>query len=356
VGVEETLSQDVGVFRGVVDNSVDGVLIGMPSGRLLYTNQAACTVLGRSEDELRRLGRQGVTDEEDPLWQAALAERDRYGSTRSLLPVRRGDGHNCWLDVSSAIFAGRDGEPLSVWVIRDVTDRVRLDRRLLAYNEVIEALLAGAETTPILTIVARHARIIFEASDAAVLTVDKTPDAVEVTAADGPAISGLLGRRYEAGMEGSRVVATRQGVTVDDLSRTAPDEDGRGLGLGPAMLVPIFSAERVFGILFIGADPSRPVYTPEDLAGAETYAQRAGVALTLGLARAELERHQRDTVAQLQHALDSRVVIEQAKGVISGVRGIDVEEAFRRLRRHARDHHADIHSVAADVVARRLLI
>lgn len=58
----------------------------------------------------------------------------------------------------------------------------------------------------------------------------------------------------------------------------------------------------------------------------------------------------RDTAEQLQEALSSRIVIEQAKGILAGERKISVDEAFRLLRNHARSNQASLHSVAEAVV------
>jgi PAS domain S-box-containing protein len=53
---------------------------------------------------------------------------------------------------------------------------------------------------------------------------------------------------------------------------------------------------------------------------------------------------------QLETALASRVVIEQAKGMLAERRGTSVEEAFQLLRKHARDHNASLQDVATAVV------
>jgi AmiR/NasT family two-component response regulator len=59
---------------------------------------------------------------------------------------------------------------------------------------------------------------------------------------------------------------------------------------------------------------------------------------------------------QLQEALDSRVAIEQAKGVLAGRFGIDVDEAFDHLRRASRNNRLSLHRLAAGVVAHQRLL
>ena len=54
---------------------------------------------------------------------------------------------------------------------------------------------------------------------------------------------------------------------------------------------------------------------------------------------------------QLQQALDSRIVIEQAKGVLAERYRIGVDDAFALLRRSARNHRLRLHRLAAAVVA-----
>lgn len=58
--------------------------------------------------------------------------------------------------------------------------------------------------------------------------------------------------------------------------------------------------------------------------------------------------------AQLQAALTSRIVLEQAKGVVAHTGSLDMADAFTVLRRYARDHGRRLSDVAGDVVNRRL--
>ncbi len=57
-----------------------------------------------------------------------------------------------------------------------------------------------------------------------------------------------------------------------------------------------------------------------------------------------------ERVIQLQTALESRVVIEQAKGILAARLRLAVEEAFDLLRRAARTAGRQLHELASEVV------
>ncbi|MCU1375492.1 MAG: hypothetical protein JWO68_2778 [Actinomycetia bacterium] len=59
---------------------------------------------------------------------------------------------------------------------------------------------------------------------------------------------------------------------------------------------------------------------------------------------------------ELQHALDSRVAIEQAKGMLAERTRVDMDEAFRRLRAYARNHNRQLTAVAVEIVAGTLAL
>jgi hypothetical protein len=63
------------------------------------------------------------------------------------------------------------------------------------------------------------------------------------------------------------------------------------------------------------------------------------------------EDYWRERAEQLQHALTSRIVVEQSKGILSERLGLDMEGAFELLRYAARGERMKLHELAQAVVA-----
>jgi GAF domain-containing protein len=93
---------------------------------------------------------------------------------------------------------------------------------------------------------------------------------------------------------------------------------------------------------------SEPVLLPEtDVALAQALADVASIAIVQDQATREAAIRE----GQLQHALNSRIAIEQAKGMIAERAGLDMNQAFNRLRTYARDHNRGLTEVAETLVA-----
>jgi GAF domain-containing protein len=90
----------------------------------------------------------------------------------------------------------------------------------------------------------------------------------------------------------------------------------------------------------------------EDLSVAQGLADVA----TIGILQERAIREADAARIQLQHALDSRVMIEQAKGVIAHRRNLDMDAAFRALRDYARSNQLNLRDVAELVVNRSIAI
>ncbi|MGQ4385061.1 ANTAR domain-containing protein [Streptomyces sp. SAS_270] len=83
-------------------------------------------------------------------------------------------------------------------------------------------------------------------------------------------------------------------------------------------------------------------------------AQSLTDAAAFALAQEREVRESRALAEQLGQALTSRVVIEQAKGVLAAGLSVSVDDAFARLRGHARAHRRRLPEVAQEVVDGRL--
>jgi ANTAR domain/GAF domain len=79
-------------------------------------------------------------------------------------------------------------------------------------------------------------------------------------------------------------------------------------------------------------------------------AQLVAEAATVGILQERALRLSIQASAQLQGALDSRVLIEQAKGVVAARLGIEPSAAFELLRAYARRHNRKLAEVSSDAV------
>jgi GAF domain-containing protein len=71
---------------------------------------------------------------------------------------------------------------------------------------------------------------------------------------------------------------------------------------------------------------------------------------TIGLMQERALRRAEELTEQLQFALNSRIVIEQAKGAVARSLDVGVDEAFMILRKYARDHGLRLTALARDVL------
>jgi len=83
-----------------------------------------------------------------------------------------------------------------------------------------------------------------------------------------------------------------------------------------------------------------------DVAAAQAFADIASIGILQH--RAALEAQVLND--QLTHALNSRVVIEQAKGMVAERLNLEMESAFVTLRKHARNHNLRLADVAQSVI------
>ena len=83
-------------------------------------------------------------------------------------------------------------------------------------------------------------------------------------------------------------------------------------------------------------------------------AQALADVATIGILQHRAASEQRVLAEQLQYALQSRVLVEQAKGVLSEFARVDMDDAFDALRKYARGRNERLVDVASALVERQL--
>ena len=148
-------------------------------------------------------------------------------------------------------------------------------------------------------------------------------------------------------------LATGEAMVVPDVRadhRWPRYRDALGeAGLRSVVAIPLLVRDQRIGAVDVyDTEPRR--WSEDDVAAARVLAEMATAYVVRANATAEIER----VNEQLQQALDSRIVIEQAKGKLAGERSIDMDDAFQVLRTHARSNNMTVRAVSEAIVAGEL--
>ncbi len=220
-------------------------------------------------------------------------------------------------------------------------------------SEFARSLVGTPTISGVLTDLAERATAVLGAAGAGVSVSES--GRIRFAAASNERAASLE-RAQEAAQAGPCVDAWMTGkpVTDADVSGTehgwgACQQAARDAGIVAVASVPMCHAGQCIGTLDLYSTARRD-WSADDLAAAGLLAD---IATSYLVHAQELDRQGRVN-EQLREALHSRIVIEQAKGVLAAERRISVDEAFEVLRRHARSHSVSLHSVAEAVVGLRL--
>jgi GAF domain-containing protein len=226
------------------------------------------------------------------------------------------------------------------------------DERLArAFVELSDTLVRDYDVVEFLSRLCRRSVEVLGVTGSGALLTDGT-DRLRVVAASTEQVSVLETLQIQR-QEGPCVDAYRSGrqVVVPDLRRTArrwPAFTPRALGAGMAAVCAFpmrLRADRIGALNAFQATPG-----PFDQAAVSAGQALADVA-TIAILQARAVEDAARLAGQLEHALTSRVVVEQAKGILAERLGIGPEVAFARLRRHARRHGLHLAELARRVVA-----
>lgn len=218
------------------------------------------------------------------------------------------------------------------------------------FVELADTLVVDYDVIELLYTLVNRCSLTLDATDAGILLPDPT-GTLEVVASTSER-SHLIGLLQLDAKQGPCLEAYYTGriASVDDISSVRerwPLFAGLAGDLGYESMhaIPLRLRDETIGSLNLFSDRASPL-PPDDAVAAQGLADIA----TIGILHQRAMRESHVAREQLQHALDSRVVIEQAKGVLAQSEHLEIDEAFEVLRSRARSARRKITDVARDVV------
>jgi transcriptional regulator with GAF, ATPase, and Fis domain len=230
----------------------------------------------------------------------------------------------------------------------------REERLTRTFVELADSLVDRFDIVDLLTLLAERSVEIFDV-DAAGLLMSDSRGELRLMAATSETIELVELMQLQAD-QGPCLDCFRGGapVLVADLGRSAERwprfvPEAMTAGFSAVHALPLRLRGKVLGALNLFRT------TPGGLDQADaTAAQALADVATVALLQHRAVSEAQTLAEQLQDALNSRVAIEQAKGVLAAQSDLGMDEAFLQLRGYARAHQRLLTRVAEDVVAGRL--
>jgi GAF domain-containing protein len=230
----------------------------------------------------------------------------------------------------------------------------REDDIVAAFVSIAGSLAQGHDVNELLTQLAADCARLLDVNAVGLLLADAR-GALHVVAASSERVADLEAFQAQRA-QGPCHTCYLDGRAVDvpDLAAAAarwPDfaAVAAKAGIASVHAVPMRLRDDTVGALNLFGTTPGPLDVA-DLRLAQALADVATISLVQDRAIADKDV----VVQQLQHALDSRVVLEQAKGVLSYSGDLEMAAAYAALRRYARDHNIKLTELARALVNRAL--
>jgi hypothetical protein len=229
------------------------------------------------------------------------------------------------------------------------------ERRLAeAFVTLADTMFGEYDVVDLLHTVVELCSSLLDATDAGILLPNSAGE-LEVAASSSER-SRLIGLLQLGEGEGPCVDAYLSGilVTVDDIAGTYARWPSFAVasaesGYASMHAIPLRLRKDTIGSLNLFRDRTGG-FSDDDAITAQAFADIA----TIGILHERSLRESDIARSQLQHALDSRVVIEQAKGIVAHTENVDMDAAFTLIRTRARNTGTRLSDLAAHIVANPL--
>jgi len=231
-----------------------------------------------------------------------------------------------------------------------MTDLTREEQLLATFAKLADTLVADYDVVDLLQLLVDTCKDLLDTTAAGILLADSHGD-LEVIASTSEA-SRLVETMQLGAEAGPCIECFRTGriISVPDITEVSDDwsrfrDSAIDQGFASVHAIPLRLRETTIGALNLLRSETGALPT-QDVTAAQAFADVA----TIGILHERSLRETSILADQLQAALNRRVIIEQAKGVVSYVHKVPIDEAFTMIRAYARSHQLPISQVAARLV------
>ena len=315
-------------YRALVGQAADAILLASANGAIIDTNERASVLLAASRDTLLR---RNIADfvghfaqPDIPLTQSLLALNGQ------VLAAQRADAGFVPVEASVSSFV-EHGEPLYVVILRDMTERISIERQLrrqndelLALHDTTLGLLERFELSTLLEAIVTRAGALLDTPHGYLYMHDPASDTLVVEVATG-VFAQQRGDRITHGQGlAGRVWASGETMTIDnyrDWPHRLPALDA--LNLRAIVNVPIRTRSSFIGVLGLAYQDSLRRPNPAEITLLQRFSRLVSLALDntqlYAAAQQELAERRRTEAAlrtaeiELRNAKDVAEAATEAK-------------------------------------------
>ena len=94
---ELRLKESQAHYQAIIANSMSAFFLTNSKGDILEANERACSMFGYTKDELRKLSRKQILEDDDPKFIIALQHRDKTGRMKGeVAGIKKTENVFCW--------------------------------------------------------------------------------------------------------------------------------------------------------------------------------------------------------------------------------------------------------------------
>jgi formate hydrogenlyase transcriptional activator len=303
---------------GMVVDSIPGLVNTMTAeGENEFVNQQVLAYFGKSPEELNSWATSDLIHPDDlPRTIATFASSIETGQPYDIEHrIRRADGAYRWFQVRALPLRNTEGRIIRWYVLStDIDERKQAEGRLQLLLDITNQVVSNLQLRDLLRAISASVRRVMQCDLVGVFLPDSEGNRLQTFVLDFPESKGFIREEY-CSMEGSlggfvfRTGKPWAGNDADVLQLGLKDEPAIPEGLKTGCFLPLFSRNRVFGLLGLGRR-EKNAFSQVDMGFLAQVASQISIAVENALEYGQITQA-KELLAEQKLYLEDEIRIEQ---------------------------------------------